>query len=53
MALTGSLGCIALSLTCVVASMPAHAVDIDGTFSGVVELAEALPHSWDLPHPAS
>ena len=53
MALTGPLGCIALGLTCIVASMPAHAVDVDGTFSGVVELAEALPRSRDLPHPAS
>jgi len=34
-------------------SMPAHAVELDGTFAGTVRLAQFLPHTHFAPHPAS
>jgi len=50
MTLNRSLACVALGLACAVTTLQARAVDLNGTFSGTVTVAQLLPHSWNPPH---
>lgn len=50
MTLKRSLAYAALGLACAFTTLQARAVDLVGTFSGTVTLAQLLPHSWNPPH---
>jgi hypothetical protein len=53
MSVTRFLFSMSAGLACTFTGMQAHAVDLDGTFAGVVTLAQQIPHSPDPLHPAS
>lgn len=53
MIVTRFLSSMLAGVACVITSMRADAVELAGTFTGTVTLAEQISHSQDAPHPAS